>query len=125
MRQLQLPLLIPQIHLSSNVSDQPVRRSDSRHQRSSTSGVLVLKCVFCDCVKHKNEFVMDLLDPNTELKIRETALALVDQKLLLKIGSYTSENGPDFTALEVKYHKTCQRNYLHVPVRRLKQRIWN
>ena len=32
---------------------------------------------------------------------------------LFKIGSYVHGSGPDFTAVEVKYHKACHRTYLN------------
>ena len=38
---------------------------------------------------------------------------LHDEDLLLKICSYVPGSGPDFTALEVKYHKACYRSYLN------------
>ena len=41
------------------------------------------------------------------------ARELHDEDLLLKIGSYVHGSGPDFTALEVKYHKVCYRTYLN------------
>ena len=41
------------------------------------------------------------------------ARELHDEELLLQIGSYVHGSGPDFTALEMKYHKTCYRTYLN------------
>ena len=41
------------------------------------------------------------------------ARELHDEDLLLKIGSYVHGSGPDFTALEMKYHTACYRTYLN------------
>ena len=86
-------------------------RSVSRSQRGSSSGVLVAKCIFCNCIKHNNLKVVTSLDLSAEIKIQMTAWELHDEDLLLKIGSYAHGSGPDFTVLDVKYHKTCYRTY--------------
>ena len=88
-------------------------RSESRSQRGSSSGVLVAKCIFCNCIKHNNFKVVTSLDPSAEIKIRMAARELHDEDLLLKTGSYVHGSGPDFTALEMKYHKACYRTYLN------------
>ena len=44
-------------------------RSESRSQRGSSSGVLVAKCIFCNCIKHNNSKVVTSLDPSAEIKI--------------------------------------------------------
>ena len=49
------------------------------------------------------------MDSSAEIKILMAARELHDEDLLLKIGSYVLGSGPDFTALEVKYHKACYR----------------
>ena len=86
-------------------------RSESRSQIGSSSGVLVAKCIFCNCIKHNNLKVVTSLDLSAEIKIQMTAWELHDEDLLLKIGSYAHGSGPDFTVLDVKYHKTCYRTY--------------
>ena len=47
-------------------------RSVSRSQRGSSSGVLVAKCIFCNCIKH-NLKVVTSLDLSAEIKIQMTA----------------------------------------------------
>ena len=44
-------------------------RSESRSQRGSSSGVVVTKCIFCNCIKHNNLKVVTSLDPSAEIKI--------------------------------------------------------
>ena len=87
-------------------------RSESRSQRGSSFGVYVAKCIFCNCVKQNNLKVVTL-NPSAEIKILMAARELHDEDLLLKIGSYVHGSGPDFTDLEVKYHKVCYRTYLN------------
>ena len=53
------------------------------------------------------------MDPSAEIKIWMAALELHDEDLLLKIGSYVHGSGPDFTALEMKYHTACYQTYLN------------
>ena len=48
-----------------------------------------------------------------ELTVREAALKLHDEKLLLKIGNYQFGQGQDFIALEAHCHHQCKRNYLN------------
>ena len=64
-------------------------------------------------MKHVNQTVVTSLDTLAEAKIRTAARKFQDDQLLLKIGDHMHGDGPDFTALEVKYHKTCYRNYLN------------
>ena len=88
-------------------------RSESRSQRGSSSGVLVAKCIFCNCIKHNNLKVVTSLDLSAEIKIRMAEWELDNEDLLVKIGSYVHGSGSDFTALEVKYHKACYWTYLN------------
>ena len=88
-------------------------RLESRSQRGSSYGVLIAKYIFCNCIKHNNLKVVTSLDPRAEIKIRMASRELHDEDLSLKIGSYVHGSGPDFTALEVKYHKACYRTYLN------------
>ena len=44
-------------------------RSESRSQRVSSSGDLVAKCIFCNCIKYNNLKVVTSLDPSAEIKI--------------------------------------------------------
>ena len=87
-------------------------KSESRSQRGSSLGVLVAKCIFCNCIKH-NFKVVTSLDLSAEIKIWMAARELHDEDLLLKTASYVHGRGPDFTALEVKCHKACYRTYLN------------
>ena len=48
---------------------------------------------------------------NAEITIRNAAATLNDEALLLMIGNYKFGNGPDFVAKEIKYHRSCQRDY--------------
>ena len=48
-----------------------------------------------------------------EKRIREIAHKINDVKLLSFIGHYLYGNGPDFVALEAKYHHSCRRKYLN------------
>ena len=74
---------------------------------------MVAKCIFCNCIKHNNLKVVTSLDPSAEIKIWMAAQELHDEDLLLKIGSYVHGSGPDFTALEMKYHTACYQTYLN------------
>ena len=71
-------------------------RSESRSQRGSSSGVLVAKCIFCNCIK------LNLLAARESFMMRICYLKLV-----------VHGSGPNFTALEGKYHKACYRTYLN------------
>ena len=44
---------------------------------------------------------------------REAADKLEDENIKRKIGNYKYKEGPDFIALEVKYHHECKREYLN------------
>ena len=89
-------------------------RSESRSQRRSSFGVLVAKCIFCNCIKHNNFKVVTSSDLSAEIKIWMAVQELHDEDSLLKIGSYVHGSyRSDFTALEVKYHKACYRTYLN------------
>ena len=59
-------------------------RSESRSQRGSSSGVLVAKCIFCNCIKH-NLKVTTSLDLSAEIKFQMAARELHDEDLLLKL----------------------------------------
>ena len=48
-----------------------------------------------------------------EIAIRNKAIALKNEKLLLKAGNYKFGDGPDFVAQEVQYRYQCKRIYLH------------
>ena len=88
-------------------------RSESRSQRGSSSGVLVAKCIFCNCIKHNNLEVVTSFNLSAGIKIWMVVWELHDEDLLLKIGSYVHGSRPDFTALEVKYYKACYKTYLN------------
>ena len=48
----------------------------------------------------------------TEIAIRNKAMTLKDEKLLLKVENCKYGDGPDFVAQEVQYHHHCKRMYL-------------
>ena len=49
-----------------------------------------------------------------KIDTRQTAKYNDDQELLTKIGNYNFRYGPDFTAMEVKYHpQPCKSEYLN------------
>ena len=48
----------------------------------------------------------------TEIAIRNKAMTLKDEKLLLKVENYKFADGPDFVAQEVQYHHHCKKMYL-------------
>ena len=50
---------------------------------------------------------------DVEISIREAANKLEDENIKRKIGNYKYKEGPDFTALEVKYHNEFKREYLN------------
>ena len=50
---------------------------------------------------------------DVEISIREAANKLEDENIKRKIGNYKYKDGPDFIALEVKYHHECKREYLN------------
>ena len=66
--------------------------------------------------KHKQKWV-ELSTCETyeeEISFRRGAKDLNDQEFLLKIGDYEFKDGPDFTALEVRYHQEpCKKDYLN------------
>ena len=49
----------------------------------------------------------------TENAIREAAYKINDSDLLVKLGEYLNNEGPDFVALEVQYHKKCKQDYIN------------
>ena len=75
-------------------------------------------CLFCGLKrkKHKQKW-MDLTSceyTKTEVNIRKAAKYFDDKEILFKIGNYNYGEGPDFTAMEVKYHhQPCKMEYLN------------
>ena len=85
--------------LSSNCSsteefERKQTRWENRSQIGSSSGVLVAKCIFCNCIKHNDIKVVTSIDLSAEIKIRMVVRELHDKDLLLKIGSYEHGSGP-------------------------------
>ena len=97
---------------STEESGHKQTRSESRSQRGWSSGALVAKCIFCNCIKDSNLKVVTSLDSSAEIKIWMAAQEVHDEELLLKISSYVHGRMPEFTVLEMKYHKACYRTYL-------------
>ena len=102
-----VPTILSSNSSSSKDSGHKQTWSESRSLRGLSSGVLVGKCTFSNCIKYNNPQVATSLDLSAEIKIRMAARELHDEDLLLKIGSYVHGSGPDFTAMAVKYHKAC------------------
>ena len=85
--------------------------------KSSSSGVLEKKCIFCNQVRKKVKGKYQNLTKNasseTEFLIRDAMLQLDDNTLGLRIGNYKYGEGADFVALEVHYHNFCKQEYLN------------
>ena len=83
----------------------------------SRSGVLPSLCMFCDKRRKKINGQWTLPGKNekheTKIAIRNKAIALKDEKFLLKVGKYKFGDDPDFVAQEGQYHHQCKRIYLH------------
>ena len=92
-------------------------RSSTLKLESSSTGCLEPICIFCKKdrkkVKGKWENLGSNESINAEINVRNTAIALNDQPLLLQIGNYQHGEGPDFVAKEVKYHHSCRKNYIN------------
>ena len=58
---------------SSEESGHKQTRLESRSQRGLSSGVLLAKCIFCNCIKHNNLKIVTSLDPSAEIKIQMAA----------------------------------------------------
>ena len=91
-------------------------RSSTTPCSSKSSGVLEPVCLFCN--KKRKKFKGRWLSLGScekfdvEISIREAANKLEDENIKRKIGNYKYKEGPDFIALEVKYHHECKREYL-------------
>ena len=88
-------------------------RAETSKHRGTSSGTLKQTCTLCGNLRHKGKYPYWSLDPGAEAKIRNAAREKDDKKLLLMIGDYLFGEGPDFTAIEVKYHKQCYTDYLN------------
>ena len=55
---------------------------------------------------------LQLWEIDVEISIREAANKLEGESIKRKIGNYKYTEGPDFIALEVKYHE-CKTEYLN------------
>ena len=92
-------------------------RSSTTPCSSKSSGVLEPVCLFCN--KKRKKFKGRWLSLGScekfdvEISIREAANKLEDENIKRKIGNYKYKDGPDFIALEVKYHHECKREYLN------------
>lgn len=98
------------------VEEHPINtRSQSELPATSTTGVLKPVCIFCNLERKgmEKEMIRSSQSFNSEDKIRVAALYHNDKMLLDKIGHYIFGDGPDFVALEAKYHHSCRRDYLN------------
>ena len=72
-------------------------------------------CIFC--AKDRKKYKGNIIDIgkcetfDAEVTIRNAAKYLKDETLLANIGSYEFRNGPDFEAMEAKYHHVCKGEY--------------
>lgn len=85
-------------------------RSQTASVASNTAGVFDKNCIFCHHYKksigsHRYELVSSCETREAQDHTVEAAEGLDDQELL------TTIRGIDFVAKEVKYHRTCQKNY--------------
>ena len=81
----------------------------------SQSNILPNFCIFCakGCKKYKGN-IIDIGKCKTfdaKVTVKNAAKYLKDETLYAKIGSYEFGNGPDFAAMEAKYHHVCKREY--------------
>ena len=106
---------MPKVEVSSAETTTTVRtRSSEPSATTSSTGVLPRKCIFCRHVRSTTmEYFVASVTIKAEVRIREVAHQVNDIKLLSFIGHYLYGNGPDFCALEAKYHHSCRRNYLN------------
>ena len=106
----------PKKNITQN-SNKATTRSQLNLPPPSRSGVLPSLCIFYDECRKKINRQWILPGKNekheTEIAIRNKAIALKDEKLLPKVGYYKFGDGPDFVAQEVLYHHQCKRIYLH------------
>ena len=89
-------------------------RSTLQKKPTSPIGCLPSLCIFANKCRKKTKGSWENLGKNesnnAEMTIRETAAALNDSEMLVKIGNYMFGDGPDFVALEIKYHHSCQKS---------------
>ena len=88
----------------------------STHQnKSSKSYILRNLCIFSP--KGRKKYKRNIIDIgkcktfDAGVIVRNAAKYLKDETLLAKIGSYEFGNGPDFAAVEAKYHHVYKREY--------------
>ena len=86
---------------------------ESLASTTASSGILPPVCIFCGINRKRNEKLGSNETRSAESRIREVAHQLGDTLLLSKVGDYMFGEGPDFVALEVKYHHSCKRDYLN------------
>ena len=92
-------------------------RSRKSSDRPSRTSILPPECIFCGKVRKKFKGKWIELGKsetfNAEINIRTAAKELNDQSLLRKIGTYDFGCGPDFPAMEARYHHQCKKDYLN------------
>ena len=98
-------------------SNKATTRSQLNSPPPSRSGILPSLCIFCDKHRKKINGQWTLPGKNEkhemEIAIQNKAIALKDEKLLLKVGNYKFGDGLDFVAQEVQYHHQFKKIYLH------------
>ena len=97
------------------MSKVPLERATQKNE-SSKSNILPNLYIFCVKVCKKcNGKIIDIGKCETfdaKVTIRNAAAKyLKDETLLAKIGTYEFGNGPDFAAMETKYHLVCKQEY--------------
>ena len=93
-------------------------RTSKPSRGAGASPVLKPVCIFCNQARKKNKGSWEVLSSSekdeAEINIRKAAADLEDDTLLDKIGRYNFRDGPDFCAMEVKYHvKACKVKYIN------------
>ena len=93
------------------------RKQNKTPLKTSSSGVIERKCIFCNKARKKLKGKWVTIAKNesnlTETLIRNAMIDLSDNELMLKIGNYRYGEGTDFVAMEVHYHNCCKMDFLN------------
>ena len=95
----------------SKPSPSVVLRSNAPEQKTTSTGVLEPKSIFCNKlrkkIKGKEQPLINCEFDSAEISVKDAARVLNDGPMLAKIGNI------GFHFKEVKYHNDCKRNSLH------------
>ena len=86
-------------------------RFAANEEGSNQFHILPKECIFCGMFREKvkgswvNAGKSEKF--HVETTVREAAVKMGDEELLLKIGNYKLNEGPDIIALEAHYHHQC------------------